>query len=333
MMGALIDRTGRHAHRLLVVWQCLMAVSGAFIPLAGSLWGLVIAVAVMNFAGGCVDVMGNVLLVKLWADDDVRGAPAMNLLHAAWSAGSTTAPLLARTIGLAPSLLPSVYLAAAIITALLAAPLLRVPPPREVSLASMDAAAHDAPTGDDAPSIAAASSPSTTAPAPSTSVPTSASATPRMTARHYCVMLAMFVFYCCLGAAERIPGDWLTTVVARSPSLHASEEDGASVTSLFVRYWGGLEPSSARVLSLARDYVPILRVARRSLPPISLGGCCLCLSRGGSRPSSSARSSSLSRLHRPLLLSPAARATTAGSSCRWLASASASPRCTHKVSY
>ena len=52
--------------------------------------------------------------------------------------------------------------------------------------------------------------------------------------RHfYLIMVLMFGFYACLGAAERIPGDWLTTAIVRSPELDQDEEAGAFATSAF----------------------------------------------------------------------------------------------------
>ncbi|KAL1496562.1 hypothetical protein AB1Y20_014168 [Prymnesium parvum] len=207
-MGALLDRTGERVHTVLVGWQLVMAGTGALFPHASTLWTLVLLAAAMNFAAGCVDVMGNVLLVQLWENDDARGAPAMNLLHAAWSSGSTLGPLLARAVGLSPGDLPRLYLVAAIATAVLSLPLLGVSPLRRSSplLGSQD--------GSSAP-------------------PRRHSTTSVSLARFSCVVLLMFCFYMCLGAAERIPGDWLTTAIVRSPYLHEDERGGAFVTSVF----------------------------------------------------------------------------------------------------
>ena len=60
VMGALIDRLGRHTHRIYVAWQVFMCVCGALIPWTGSLWPLVVAVAGMNFAGGAVEHVGTI---------------------------------------------------------------------------------------------------------------------------------------------------------------------------------------------------------------------------------------------------------------------------------
>ena len=65
-VGALLDRVGQHTNRLLGAWQVTMALCGALFPYAWSVWTLVLLVSAMNFAGGCVDVMGNVLLVQVW---------------------------------------------------------------------------------------------------------------------------------------------------------------------------------------------------------------------------------------------------------------------------
>jgi MFS family permease len=233
IMGAVMDRCISRAHRLLVLWQLVMAACGLLYPLAGSLPLLVLAVAGMNFAGGCVDVLGNVLLVKVWHDDDVRGAPAMNLLHAAWSCGSTLAPMIAKAIGLDAAQLTTVYTTVAALTAISAVPLLHVPLPRgalaPASLASADSAA----AGDElADSARADSAVSDTASAEQTRQH-SGGAMKVPATRFYVCMASMFIFYCCLGAAERMPGDWLTTVTARSPALHATEQDGAAATSAF----------------------------------------------------------------------------------------------------
>ena len=242
--------------------------------------------------------MGNVLIVDVWADDDVRGAPAINLLHAAaraaerlsnrrrpvarfprthrpfyqnrldpntratqefaitlihctcecppprctcewtqWSTGSTIAPLLAGAIGITPRSLPALYGVSAVATAASALPLLRVPPPRrqlalQRPLASADAATSseaslDAATASEAPPLA----PSTGRDrAPEVSYGAGEQMSPT---RFYTVMALMFAFYACLGAAERIPGDWLTTAIVRSPTLDADEADGAFATSAF----------------------------------------------------------------------------------------------------
>ena len=243
-MGALLDRTGRYAHWLLAAWQIMMALCGALFPHASSLWLFVLLVAGMNFAGGCIDVMGNVLLVKLWEDDEVRGAPAMNLLHAAWSTGSTVAPLLAQAIGLSAERLPLLYLVAALSTAALSLPLVLVPPPRQhwaaLSLAASDSAqeahAHarhcarhrcghgngSSSGGGGRPRGDPGTGPESVAPEPGDR--------PR---HFYLIMVLMFGFYACLGAAERIPGDWLTTAIVRSPELDQDEEAGAFATSAF----------------------------------------------------------------------------------------------------
>ena len=232
-MGALLDRTGRYAHWLLAAWQIMMALCGALFPHASSLWLFVLLVAGMNFAGGCIDVMGNVLLVKLWEDDEVRGAPAMNLLHAAWSTGSTVAPLLAQSIGLSAERLPLLYLVAALSTATLSLPLVLVPPPRQHwaarSLAASDSARHSCGHGGDSSSGGGGSPPGDPGAGAAALVPE-----PGDRPRHfYLIMGLMFGFYACLGAAERIPGDWLTTAIVRSPDLDHDEEAGAFATSAF----------------------------------------------------------------------------------------------------
>ena len=206
---------------MLVAWQLMMAACGALLPHAGSLWVLVALVGGMNFAAGCVDCMGNVLLVKAWSDDDVHGAPAMNLLHAAWSAGSTVAPLLAKSIGIQPERLSLAYAVAAAVTAALSLPLLGVSPRRTAqTLAAADAAAEAA---DGAADEALASGLRGQRPA----------GTPPPPRRFQTIMLLMFGFYTCLGAAERIPGDWLATAIVRSPYLHRGEAAGAFATSAF----------------------------------------------------------------------------------------------------
>ena len=232
-MGALLDRTGRYAHWLLAAWQIMMALCGALFPHASSLWLFVLLVAGMNFAGGCIDVMGNVLLVKLWEDDEVRGAPAMNLLHAAWYTGSTVAPLLAQSIGLSAERLPLLYLVAALSTATLSLPLVLVPPPRQHwaarSLAASDSARHSCGHGGDSSSGGGGSPPGDPGAGAAALVPE-----PGDRPRHfYLIMGLMFGFYACLGAAERIPGDWLTTAIVRSPDLDHDEEAGAFATSAF----------------------------------------------------------------------------------------------------
>ena len=232
-MGALLDRTGRYAHWLLAAWQIMMALCGALFPHASSLWLFVLLVAGMNFAGGCIDVMGNVLLVKLWEDDEVRGAPAMNLLHAAWSTGSTVAPLLAQSIGLSAERLPWLYLITALSTATLSLPLVLVPPPRQHwaarSLAASDSARHSSGHGGDSSSGGGGSPPGDPGAGAAALVPE-----PGDRPRHfYLIMGLMFGFYACLGAAERIPGDWLTTAIVRSPDLDHDEEAGAFATSAF----------------------------------------------------------------------------------------------------
>lgn len=214
LMGAAIDQTGQHAHELLCIWQISMAVFGALLPHAGTLPILVVLVTLMNFAGGCVDVMGNVLLVKVWDGDDTHGAPAMNLLHAAWSTGSTCGPLLARLLGLSAENLSRLYFVSAVVTIALSIPVLRPRPPRiHLSTATSAMASTDAASE-------------------------ATSQHEHRNVRHdslqfYFVMALMFCFYTCLGAAERIPGDWLTTAIIRSPYLHQDGDAGAFATATF----------------------------------------------------------------------------------------------------
>lgn len=224
LAGMLVEHVADGALLLLGGAALCMCACGAALPYSASLASLTLLVGGLNLAAGAVDVMGNVFIVDLWRTDDRRGATGMNLLHAAWSTGATMAPSLAAAIGLEPASLPRVYATAAALSAASGlAPFLLGRRPRGKGAAALPLAAADEARG-----ISDGGGPAGRAVSGAGSAPL---ADPLPPARVALVLGSMLLFYVCLGAAERIPADWLTSVVAQSGL--AEEEAGAVATSLF----------------------------------------------------------------------------------------------------
>jgi fucose permease len=223
LAGLLVERVTDGALLLWVGAALGMCACGAALPYSASLSSLTLLVGGLNLAAGAVDVIGNVLIVDLWREDDRRGATGMNMLHAAWSAGAALAPSLATAIGLDPASLPRVYGTAAALSAVSGvAPLVLGRRPRGKGAAASPLAAADEARG-----VSDVGGP----PTDSAGVGWVCQSAPPPPARVAVVLGSMVLFYVCLGAAERVPGDWLTSVVARSGL--AGEEEGAVATSFF----------------------------------------------------------------------------------------------------
>ena len=241
-MGTLLGglAANRLSPRSLLLWTAAslaMSGCGLALPFARSLPAVLALVGGLNLAGGAVDVLGNILIVDLWEDDDRRGALCMNLLHASWSVGATIAPSLAAFIGLEPATLPRVYATVSVLNAVTGlAPLLlgHTASTRRAAPAPLAAA-------DEAREARPADSRGANPNRPKQTVgemvkprkPATSSASPASCGHFTLVIGSMLVFYVCLGSAERVPGDWLTSVVARSSLVGASEEAGAFCTSIF----------------------------------------------------------------------------------------------------
>jgi MFS family permease len=158
----------------------LLAAFSALVPFVGSggLPALICLTFLYSTAGGALDLGGNALLVIVWGTDSGAGA-AMNLLHFAWGMGSAAAPVIASGIGLSADQLPQIYLTLAAIALLGAGFVLTVPSP----------SAREAKT--DVGGLISDSSSS------------ASSATPSKAAFWRC-MIAMFGFYFCYAAAEKV---------------------------------------------------------------------------------------------------------------------------------
>lgn len=87
--GRLYDRVS--GHHLMAGVLVLLGVMVALIPLATSLWMLLLIVTISGFAKGALDVGCNTLI--LWVHSDKVG-PFMNGLHAFFGIGATIGPLI-----------------------------------------------------------------------------------------------------------------------------------------------------------------------------------------------------------------------------------------------
>ena len=87
--GRMYDRLP--GHRFMAVMLLVLAVAAIFIPLASSLWILILAVLVAGFSKGALDVGCNTLLQ--WVHGEKVG-PFMNGLHFFFGIGSFLAPVL-----------------------------------------------------------------------------------------------------------------------------------------------------------------------------------------------------------------------------------------------
>ena len=210
VMGTLTDRYRTKSHWMLGGCSIVFGVATAAVPFAPSLGALVVIVGVMFTAGGAVDVGGNVLIVHVWGMHKGAGS-AMNLLHAAWGAGSSLSPLIARLIGLQAASLPLVYGAIgafALVTGV--CPLLATPP-RVIANAEEENASKDG--------VRNAKVPCT---------------------RFVVGIIALFCYYFAYTGCEKLPGDWIETVAvhpARQGGIGATKHEGAMATSAF---WGCL---------------------------------------------------------------------------------------------
>ena len=235
--GALADRYETRAHAMLAGSSCLLGVATAAVPHAPDLASVVAVAAVMSLAGGAVDVGGNVLLVHVWGDH--RGAgPAMNLLHAAWGAGSALAPLVARAVGLNPGGMPAVFGAIGALALLAGVTPVLVAPPRVSAPAAAAAAA--------AATAAAASSQRQEQRKGGGRAEAAAVAVAVVPRSRFALCIGgMFCYYLAYAGAEKMPGDWIQTVAMHPGGIGATEHEGATATSAF---WGAL--LLGRVLSV-----------------------------------------------------------------------------------
>ena len=79
VMGHAVDRWAQRAHLVIAASCCVMGLSGALVPWAGSVAITSVLWTIQSVAGGVVDVGGNILVVKVWGDDK-GGFSAMNAL-------------------------------------------------------------------------------------------------------------------------------------------------------------------------------------------------------------------------------------------------------------
>ena len=87
--GRIYDRVP--GHRFMAGILVLLGILIAFVPVATSLWALLMIVLVLGFAKGALDVGCNTLL--LWVHNETVG-PFMNGLHAFFGLGAFIAPLI-----------------------------------------------------------------------------------------------------------------------------------------------------------------------------------------------------------------------------------------------
>ena len=88
--GWLYDRKHLPGHRIMAGMLGVMAVVMCLIPQIPLLWLLAVAVLVLGWVEGTLDVGGNALLV--WVHGNKVG-PFMNALHFAWGVGAFVAPV------------------------------------------------------------------------------------------------------------------------------------------------------------------------------------------------------------------------------------------------
>ncbi|HLO15109.1 MAG TPA: MFS transporter, partial [Anaerolineales bacterium] len=87
--GRIYDRVP--GHRFMAGMLISLGIIIAFVPVATSIWVLLVIVFVLGIAKGAVDVGCNTLL--LWVHNETVG-PFMNGLHAFFGVGSFVAPLI-----------------------------------------------------------------------------------------------------------------------------------------------------------------------------------------------------------------------------------------------
>jgi FHS family Na+ dependent glucose MFS transporter 1 len=124
--GRLYDRKHLSGHRIMAGMLGIMAVMMCLIPQMPLLWLLTVAVLVLGWSEGTLDVGGNALLV--WVHGDKVG-PFMNALHFAWGVGAFVAPVFVAQAILRSGDISWAYWGLALLMVPPAIGLLRVPSP------------------------------------------------------------------------------------------------------------------------------------------------------------------------------------------------------------
>jgi fucose permease len=124
--GRLYDRTRLSGHRVMAGMLGIMAVMMCLIPQVPLLWLLTVAVAILGWAEGTLDVGGNTLLV--WVHGNKVG-PFMNALHFAWGVGALVAPVFVAQAILSSGEITWAYWGLALLMVPPAIGLLRAPSP------------------------------------------------------------------------------------------------------------------------------------------------------------------------------------------------------------
>lgn len=74
-------------HKILGGCSLGTGAAGAVLALSTRIEAMYVFWMFVSLFGGALDLGGNVLIVEIW-EGDRRAAPAMNLLHFCWGAGS-----------------------------------------------------------------------------------------------------------------------------------------------------------------------------------------------------------------------------------------------------